>query len=584
MGSLHRRGLGVGVGVLLCLGCQPEEPPGFSQSPGGDLESLAWGDEVLCEPSDDGFVRFEEEAVQRGLGGLGVGGDEVGGAGLVVRDLDADTDLDLVFIPANHRPPTLFVNDGSGHFTAHPGSESLAENRGNGLITDLDGDGSLEFLLGQPTSILITPNPLDEEGSESADPTAYQRLDLSNQEGHVHQLLSFAVGDLDGDRDLDLVVGTGFSIPLPPDFDPENPGKGPPDVNPEDLTIAPDLWYRNDGGTFVRQELEPMGSDKLGQLMLMTDRDNDGDLDVLVASDLGRLMGIGNAFFRNDGPGAGGPVLVDDAPTTGTDVAMSAMGAAGGDLNGDGEMDYVMSDLGPPRAFLSSPSGSYVDAAQALGLVPEGVDRPDWWSGWSVEMNDLDNDGLLDVVIAGGTPGINENEDLAPDGEEEDDSDAPPDPSLLDHPDVIFQGLEDGTFADRSAQIDFGSAVDHRGMVTADFDGDGALDILLASTSGGISYWSNQCTPGNWVRVELAGRVENRDAFGARVELTAGDRTWLSEVHSLRTDGQGPPRLHFGLGGAEVVDELVIRWPDGPVTSGRLLPVRRTITARHPEL
>ena len=121
-------------------------------------------------------------------------------------------------------------------------------------------------------------------------------------------------------------------------------------------------------------------------------------------------------------------------------------------------------------------------------------------------------------------------------------------------------------------------------MVTADFDGDGALDIMLASTTGGITYWSNQCTPGNWVAIELDGRVENRDAFGARVELKAGGRTWISEVYSLRTDGQGPPRLHFGLGAAEVVDELVVRWPDGPTTTGRTLPIRRVITARHPQL
>ncbi|MBM4391314.1 MAG: ASPIC/UnbV domain-containing protein [Deltaproteobacteria bacterium] len=72
----------------------------------------------------------------------------------------------------------------------------------------------------------------------------------------------------------------------------------------------------------------------------------------------------------------------------------------------------------------------------------------------------------------------------------------------------------------------------------------------------------------------------NAAGLGALVEVRAEGRTWLRQVQGLRGFGQGPSRVHVGLGTATEV-EVSVWWPDGETTSGSA-GVRRVVTARHP--
>ena len=129
--------------------------------------------------------------------------------------------------------------------------------------------------------------------------------------------------------------------------------------------------------------------------------------------------------------------------------------------------------------------------------------------------------------------------------------------------------------------LGFGSPNDNYGLVTADVDADGALDIVVFGTSGTPTLWSAGCTEGSWLHVELEGPAGNRAGWGARVEATFGEAAAVRELHGQRTQGQGPPSVHLGLGEAETADVRVV-WADGEVTEVMEIPGRRRVTIVHP--
>ena len=81
-----------------------------------------------------------------------------------------------------------------------------------------------------------------------------------------------------------------------------------------------------------------------------------------------------------------------------------------------------------------------------------------------------------------------------------------------------------------------------------------------------VLYVNNLKKVGNSVELKLVGTTSNRDAIGACVWLTAGGKTMMRQVEA----GSGYASemmlpLHFGLGKADHVDAIEIRWPSGRV-------------------
>ena len=78
----------------------------------------------------------------------------------------------------------------------------------------------------------------------------------------------------------------------------------------------------------------------------------------------------------------------------------------------------------------------------------------------------------------------------------------------------------------------------------------------------------------HWVTIRLIGTKSNRDGIGARIRISAGGRTQTAEV---RGDGSylshNDLRAHFGLGGADHVKTVEIRWPSGTVDADKELAV-----------
>ncbi len=529
---------------------------------------------VVCASPVEGMARFSEESQQRGLVVTGQGGGQppprnrdegdppqfgtgLAGQALVAQDLDGDGDIDLA---AADRAPLVFLNDGAGFFEQAPG---LPEAPGGGLMAlaavDLDGD-RLPELVG-----VVRPQ---DEGSTGG-MLIWRNLGFgawsppeaisSGQAIPGGEPSSITLGDVDGDGDLDAHFVKRARLP-------------------DQMGGWPERIFLSENGVFDAERYIELtayqGTWGVPALVAtFTDRDGDGDQDLFIAGGTPE-WGIppdqpGCAFFRNEGADAdGAPVFVDDAEATGTEQFFSAMGIDSADLNQDGDLDYCLTDVGPPVCYLSDGAGGFVDGGLSLGLVPEDpvLDFPTT-IGWSIDFQDLDNDGFLDVLQASAPDhgGIWSGTDR--------------------FPDLLWRMLPDGNFEDVTEEAAFGSDDRHVGMLSADFDGNGWIDVFFQAESndGQPLLMMNACGEAHWIELELVGPAGNTEGVGARIEVSSGDRTEIREILTLRATAQTPSRVHVGLGEADIAAEVVVKWPDGVVSRATNLPSDRLVTVVHPD-
>ena len=319
-----------------------------------------------------------------------------------------------------------------------------------------------------------------------------------------------------------------------------------------------------------------------------TDKDNDGDLDLMSGTDRplgGTLPPL--AFWTNVGGGSGGlPDLVDVAPEQGADVLASAMGLGINDFNQDGYLDYCMSDVAPSLTCLMSlDDEGYYDAAVAYGFTPDITSHPslpeDWWDrqpnsgetlwvSWGIALVDIDNDRWLDMAVAAGPP---------PDGGSVSLS------NVHDwQPDWLWMGARPGAFVAQDPSTHaFSSTDSHYGLVHADLDGDGYRELIVGPYEGRPKIYDNPCGANNWLEVDIVGPADNKGAYGTQVWLNRGNWVDRQQIESTVAVGQGPGTLHFGLGDLQTVPRLTVRWLDAEPTVLEDVAVNRKLTIWHPD-
>jgi len=489
--------------------------------------------QTCAETTRLGFARFTSVAASIGLD-QAINPDLSSTPGVLhtpflAEDLDGDGDVDLSF---NHpfSMPAVYENDGSGHFSEVPQSDyANMLPQGRVFIThaaaDMNGDALPDLVFTGSGLVAVAPNLGDLHFGEPEHWIFYDEMPYSTFQ-------SFHLGDVDADNDLDiLLAGTAM---LNGDH-----------VEGEEGEAGPELLFLNSGSGFdLEATLVPDGGAGFSLISLISDYDNDGDQDLQTFTDLGRRTPSG--FYRNDGLDANGSlILEEEGAAKNANLHLSAMGSTTGDYNRDGRLDYCMSDIGPAKCLISAADGSFVESGVDMGL--EAGLMTDWeaWSGWSMEIEDLDNDGFEDAV---GAAGLDMRAILPP-----------------EQPDAIWQGVAAGLFEDRSIEVGFGDTDSHYAMATADLNGDGFMEIITLGAESAPVVWKNQCDNQSWLKVELEGPHLNRGGFGVRVEVVAGGQRQIREIQNLRALAQAPSRAHFGLGETQLIEEVTLTWPDGNV-------------------
>ena len=129
---------------------------------------------------------------------------------------------------------------------------------------------------------------------------------------------------------------------------------------------------------------------------------------------------------------------------------------------------------------------------------------------------------------------------------------------------ALYWNLGGGRFSDVGFLTGANRIEDGRGVAVADFDRDGRLDLVVQNLDQPAALLMGQGAVGHWLQLELEGTGGNRDAVGAVVTARAGPLTVTRQSATNAGFLASPsPVLHFGVGDAERIDTLEIRWPSG---------------------
>lgn len=524
--------------------------------------------EALASP--EGSIRFEQLAEASGIDFRLTQGDpsllnllqvSAGGAGLL--DYDGDGDLDVLLLGLSRC--ALYANDGRGHFrdvTAQSGLSTAGAWMGC-ATGDFDNDGRTDLFVSGYRCARLYRN----RGGRFEDVTRASGIRQDRW------FTSAGFADVDKDGDLDVYVGAYVQ------FGPDEEQQCPLGVDPAGQVISgpcgPERYrpqvgtlYLNLGNGRFRDVTRASGLSLAAGKTLgvaFADFDQDGKTDLYLANDRMRCD-----LFRNQGFSGGVPRFSNVGVASGTAYsrdghAQSGMGTDWGDADNDGRLDLFVATFQDESKclYVNQGRGQFVDSSLAAGLAPA-----DPYVTFGARLVDLDNDGSLDLVVANGHV-------FAPIGRVD---------RRLSYPQPlqVFRNRGDGTFDDVSGTAGpvFQVPIVGRAVASGDLDNDGRTDVVAVDLLHGAVVLKNEtATPNHWLRVRLRGTKSNRDGIGALVRVRAGGREQVRQVTTCSSYlSASDPRLLFGLGPAETIDRVSVRWPSGRVSTLSAVKADREIT------
>jgi enediyne biosynthesis protein E4 len=480
------------------------------------------------------------------------------GAGAAFFDYDGDGWLDI-YLPNGAWLPD--VSDNRGRQNRGQLKNRLFRNNRDGTFTDVtdqagvgdtgfsfgcsaadfDGDGHVDLYV-----LNYGPNVLYRNNGDGT------FTDVSKASGLDNSRWSLAAPwfDFDGDGRLDVYVVNYLEYDAGK-FRSFYAASGYP--GPLSYSGQPDALYRNNGdGTFteVTKEAGVFNPDGRGMSAAVGDLNNDGLLDIYVTNDA-----MENYFYRN----AGGGKFVEEALIMGLAFGeggqgVSSMGPVMGDVNRNGLLDIFIPDMNYGCLMMNRGQFFQDRTTQARVAVVCGQ-----YTGWGGLLLDYDNDGFLDLFIANGNAHFEYTQE-----------------------DVLLRNDGTGNFVDVAARSGdyFRQKYVGRGATYGDFDNDGDLDLLVVNLNDRPRLLRNDGgNRRNWLKVAAKLPNGRSDAIGARITVKTGD---LVQLHDLIPAtgylSQVDPRPHFGLGDAQQVDSVQIRWPDRSTTTLENISVNQILT------
>jgi hypothetical protein len=484
---------------------------------------------------------------------------ETKGGGVGAFDYDNDGWVDLFIVQGSTlervrdgRNPHGVLLRNLGNWTFEDVTEGAGLTQGAwGMgvsAADVDNDGFVDLYLTN-----LGPNILYHNNGDGTFTNVSEKAGLADPRWST----SAPFGDYDGDGLLDLFVAN--FIDVGPDKLPvQSPRchyRGIPCMcGPLGLPGAGDALYRqNPDGTFtdVTREAGDLDREKyFGLGAIWGDLDDDGDLDLYVAND-----STPNALYENRGGGRFlERSLASGLAFSGMGAEQASMGVDLADFDNDGRLDAYCTHFAVDYSTLYRNEGHLLFKDVTATAQIQTMEYP--LVSWGTRLVDLNHDGWKDIFHANGHvyPFIEDR----PFGDE-----------TFRQPHTLYLNRGNGTFLDASALAgpDLQKPALGRGVAFADFDNDGDVDVAVANMNGAPQLFRNDMSAEHhWVTFRTVGRQSNRDGIGARITVTTGSLGQVWEVkRTVAIYSCSDPRAHFGLGDADRIDAVRVRWPSGKI-------------------
>jgi len=463
-------------------------------------------------------IQFVNVAQTSGLNNTEFGFGTLGG-GISFYDFNQDGLDDITMSTANTQNVRFFENNGNGFTEVMMNGISAPYENKSVIWVDYDNDKDLDFYV---TNYLASNHLYQNDGN-------YNFTEVSQSAGLTESFLkswgaSWADYDQDGDLDLfilhrDIANQTEYNILY------QNNGDG----NFTDITSSAGLTLEN----------------HISFCAGFFDFNNDGWLDLYVAND---KLTTSNLLYINNTDGT----FSDVSSISQTDIIMDAMSTTIGDYNQDGFFDIYITNTFSGNVFLNNNGdGTFTDVAPLTNTTFNSV-------GWGAVFLDADLDTDLDIYVSGALDGSQGNSSAA-----------------------FYEHLSPTQFIELSSAMPNDNATSFSNAI-GDYDNDGKPDVAVLNFSpNDLFLWHNTTpTTHNWAKIKLKGTISNSMAIGAVIELTPENLPTQYEL-VMCSEGyiaQNSAYEFFGLGNAQNIENVTIKWPNGLVETYQNLQVNTAYT------